>query len=68
MSVPIYWQPRDRSLQAFKEWLGGNYSMTPPNQRSTATQPWIHDQEWILYWKKYWAKMDGSTKTKGSRA
>lgn len=64
MSTNYHFQPRDRSLQAFREWLEGQYNPKP--KKTTAAKPWLAEKEWIENWKKYWAKMDGSSKGKKS--
>jgi hypothetical protein len=61
MSLPIYLQPHDRSLQAFREWLEGKYRFHPSSKKTVLTKPLFSEKEWTENWKLYWAKVDGST-------
>lgn len=62
MAANFHFGPRDRSLQAFREWIEGKYQLRPMTKATVATKLWITDKEWIENWKKYWAKVDGSSK------
>lgn len=51
---------RDRSLQAYKDWISGMYSSIIPNGKTNLTE-----EEWEQKWKEFWAKVDKpSTKKK----
>lgn len=67
MRIKLYIQPRDRSLQAFKEWMHGKTYRINPNAAGTIMlEPWIDNQQWVDYWKKFWAKVDSSAGTNSS--
>lgn len=67
MRRKFYAKPRDRSLQAFKEWVHGNsYRLNSHAARSMVLEPWIDNQQWIENWKKFWAKVDGAGASKRS--
>jgi len=61
MSAYIHWQPKDRSLGAFKEWFEAKYQLDPKGKRSMMTAPWLSESEWVEYWQTYWARVDGSS-------
>ena len=65
MRMKVYLRPRDRSLQAFKEWMHGRtYRLNPNASNMMILEPWIEDQQWIEYWKKFWAKVDGAAQSR----
>lgn len=68
MPVKVYSRPRDRSLQAFKEWIEDMTHRLNPNVEDTiAEKQRINEEQWIDNWKKFWAKVDsGSTSQKSS--
>lgn len=59
MSAKQRFQPRDRSLPAFKEWLEGKYRFNPKSVRTVATRMWYSERDWIENWRLFWAKVDG---------
>jgi len=59
----IYSLPRDRSLQAFKDWmLGISHPLNPNLKNATLTKPWIDEAGWVANWRAFWAKVDGTHK------
>ena len=67
MRTKFFFRPRDRSLQAFKDWVHGKSFRLDPNISSTVRlEPWIGDQQWVEYWKMFWAKADGTSRSQRS--
>lgn len=67
MRMKYYSRPRDRSLQAFKDWMHGkSYRLNPDAAGTMILEPWIDNQQWVDYCKKFWAKVDGSSPSKKS--
>lgn len=67
MRIGLLFRPTDRTLQAFKEWKQGKSFRLNPNTRSSVRlKPWIGDQQWMEYWKRYWAKADGPSRPQRS--
>jgi hypothetical protein len=64
MSIKFYSRPRDRSLQAFKDWIQGmTYRLNPNAENTITTKQWIDEKRWIDNWKKFWAKVDNPPKS-----
>lgn len=67
MAIKFCSRPRDRSLQAFKDWMQGTTYRLNPNAKDTVkTKQWIDEEQWIDNWKKFWAKVDGTSKSQWS--
>ena len=67
MRIKLYSRPKDRSLDAFKEWMHGkNYRIDANAEATKILEPWIDDQQWIEYWKKFWAKVDGASRSQNT--
>ena len=65
MRVKAYLRPRDCSLQAFKDWMHGKtYRLNPNSAGTMLLEPWIDDQQWIEYWKKFWDKVDSASRSR----
>ena len=65
MRRKIYFpQPRDRSLEAFKDWMHGKtYRLDSHVADTMSLELWIDNRQWVEYWKKFWAKVDGASRT-----
>ena len=63
MSMKVYLLPRDRSLQAFKEWMQSmTFPLDPKVKNRISTKQWIDEEGWVANWKAFWAKVDGASK------
>jgi hypothetical protein len=60
-------KPRDRSLEAFKEWFYGYHHLSLKSANDVITRYWIDEEQWIAHWKIFWAKVDGSSNQHGPR-
>ena len=64
MSIKFYSRPRDRSLQAFKDWIQGmTYRLNPNSEDTVLEKLWIDKEQWIANWKKFWAKVDSASES-----
>ena len=65
MRSKIYFpQPRDRSLEAFKDWMHGTIYRLDSNAMGTMIlEPWIDNRQWLEYWTKFWAKVDSVSRS-----
>ena len=61
MPEKFYSRPRDKSLQAYKDWIQDMTRRLNPNAEDTMT-----DEEWIDGWKKFWAKVDSVSESQKS--
>ena len=43
-------RPRDKSLQAFKDWIGDVYQALNPGATDTLTE-----EQWVEKWKEFWS-------------
>lgn len=59
MPFKLYSRPRDRSLEAFKDWMQGMaYRAKADGAAPMETKLWIDDEQWTSYWSKFWEKVD----------
>ena len=56
-------KPKDKSLQAYKDWIMGVTLQFNPNAKDTKSE-----EEWIESWKKFWSKAEGSKDNLGPSA
>jgi len=61
MVFKFYSKPRDRSLEAFKEWFDGYHDLSFKSANDVRTRYWINEEQWNAHWKTFWAKVDGSS-------
>ena len=67
MPIKFYSRPRDRSLQAFKDWMQGmTYRLNPNAEDTVVEKLWIDKEQWIANWKKFWAKVDSASESRKS--
>ncbi|MFN8382751.1 MAG: hypothetical protein U0V02_12460 [Anaerolineales bacterium] len=57
MSEKHYSRPRDKSLQAFKDWIENMVKRLNPNAEEVV----ITEEEWIKDWKKFWDEEDNTS-------
>jgi hypothetical protein len=67
MVFKFYSKPRDRSLEAFKEWFHGYHHLRLKSANDVITRYWIDEDQWTAHWKIFWAKVDGSSNQQGQR-
>lgn len=69
MSLILFSRPRDRSLQAFKDWIQGMaYPLHPQAKKTIITRQWIDEEGWADNWRRFWEKVDkadGASKSPG---
>lgn len=62
MPIKLYSRPKDRSLEAFKDWMQGiTYGAGTNEDAPVGMKLWIDDRQWVENWKKFWEKVDGSS-------
>lgn len=57
MSEKHYSRPRDKSLQAFKDWIENMVKRLNPNAEEVV----ITEEEWTKDWKKFWDEEDNTS-------
>jgi len=55
MADKFYSRPKDRSLQAYKDWINGVMKRLIPDAKDTLTE-----EEWVEKWKGFWSKAKGN--------
>lgn len=55
MPEKSYSRPRDKSLQAFKDWVNGFAGRLFPGVMDSLTE-----KEWDKNWKKFWSEAESS--------
>jgi hypothetical protein len=56
MKKVSYSRPRDKSLQAFKDWIQNMVKRLNPDAHESP----ISEEEWTEDWKKFWSKVDNA--------
>jgi hypothetical protein len=49
----FYSRPKDKSLQAYKDWITGVVKRINPNAKDTMTE-----EKWEESWKRFWSKAE----------
>ena len=62
MNKVSFSRPRDKSLQAFKDWIENLVKRINPNAPEGDTS----EEEWIEDWKKFWSKAGNDSDTQES--
>jgi len=57
MTKKRYSRPKDKSLQAYKDWINGIVSRLFPDAEET-----MSEEKWVENWKKFWAQAEGKDK------
>jgi hypothetical protein len=52
-----YSRPRDESLQAFKDWIGGIFTAITGKRPEEAPEQ-MTEEQWIARWRKFWGKVE----------
>ena len=60
MTDKFYSRPKDRSLQAYKDWIMGVMKRILPDAEDTMTE-----EKWVESWKKFWSKAEGNKDDSG---
>jgi len=62
--MKVYLLPRDRSLQAFKEWMQTTMLPSDPQAKNPViTRHWIDEAGWVANWRAFWARVDRASKS-----
>lgn len=56
MPKKTFSRPKDKSLQAYKDWISRLTHLLNPDAEDTMTE-----EEWGAAWKKFWSKVDGES-------
>jgi hypothetical protein len=51
----FYSRPKDKSLQAYKDWITGVVNRINPDAKDTMTEA-----KWVESWKEFWSKAEDS--------
>lgn len=55
----LYLRPRDKSLEAFKDWIQALMLHLTGEKRET-----MSEEQWTAYWQKFWAAGDAQNDEK----